>query len=578
MAYISEEEIDNIRKQADIVEIIGSYLPLTKKGQDYKCVCPFHDDHSPSMSISKSKQIYKCFSCGAAGNVFSFVQNYEQVSFVEAIKIIAEKIGHHISGNINYEKKEKYEKEYEIMNLACKYFQNNLSTKKGVSAKKYLLEREINDKDIDEFQIGLSLDETNSLFNLLTKKGYDTKKLSELGLVNLNDDKISDVFIGRITFPLYDKDGHVIGFSSRIYRNEDLPKYINTKETIIFKKGDNLFNYHRAKKFAKNKELIIVEGQMDAIRLYISGIKNVVALMGTALTKNQINLIKQLRCKVILCLDSDDAGSNATLKNGELLIAEDINVEVIRLSGAKDPDEYIKKYKVDAFLKNLDNPVKFFEYKVINLKEKTNLNNSEELSNYINQVITMLTKTNDSILNEITLKKLSNEYNLSYDILKNKYESLNKVENIAKEIFYSPKKIKTNLDILDKTIRKILYYMMNDSKYVELYQKKLGYFSSKDYRHLANEIVYFKEKNGKINIADFITYASKSEINDLVLQIATDDEEINDKYFYKYLEIINKKVKEEEIKKLKVELRNELDSYKKMEIAKKITEIKKEVL
>ena len=156
MAYISEEEINNIRKQADIVDIIGSYLPLIKKGQDYKCICPFHDDHSPSMSISKSKQIYKCFSCGAAGNVFSFVQNYEQVSFVEAIKIVAEKIGYNILGSINYEKKEKFELEYEIMNLACKYFQNNLITKKGILAKQYLFERKIKDEDIDEFQIGLS--------------------------------------------------------------------------------------------------------------------------------------------------------------------------------------------------------------------------------------------------------------------------------------------------------------------------------------------------------------------------------------------------------------------------------------
>ena len=299
MVHISEDEINNIRKQADIVDIIGGYLTLTKKGQDYKCVCPFHDDHSPSMSVSPAKQIYKCFSCGAAGNVFSFVQNYEQVSFVEAIKIVADKVGYHLNSNLDYQKKEKYPLEHEIMELATKFYQNNLITKKGIKAQEYLKNRQINQDTINEFQIGLSLDDEATLSKLLIKKGYDLQKLIDLGLTNGDSNHFSDVFSGRITFPLWDKDGYVIGFSSRIYRNENLPKYINTKETYLFKKGENLFNYHRAKKYAKNKEILIVEGQLDAIRIYSSGIKNVVALMGTALTKSVLDLLKNLRCQIM---------------------------------------------------------------------------------------------------------------------------------------------------------------------------------------------------------------------------------------------------------------------------------------
>ena len=578
MVHISEEEINNIRKRADIVDIIGGYITLTKKGQDYKCVCPFHDDHSPSMSVSPAKQIYKCFSCGAAGNVFSFVQNYEQVSFVEAIKIVADKVGYQLSGNFDYEKKEKYSLEYEIMDLATKFYQNNLVTKKGLQAQEYLKNRQINQDTINEFQIGLSLDDPATLSELLLKKGYKLQKLIDLGLTNENTSRLSDMFIGRITFPLWDKDGHVIGFSSRIYRNENLPKYINTKETYLFKKGENLFNYHRAKKYAKNKELLIVEGQLDAIRIYSAGVRNVVALMGTALTKSVLDLLKNLRCQIILCLDNDDAGLNATLKNGDILIEAGFEVKVIRLSGSKDPDEYIKEFGVDAFKKNMSSPLSYLDFKISFLKQKYNLNNNEDISLYLNEVLEILNNNNDDIYTELTLNNLSKEFNLSLGTLKNRYNSLKKVENVAKEVFTPPKVVENKLTSLDKVTRKVLYYMMNDAEYIKLYQKKLGYFTDKNYRQIANEIVYFMEKNGYINIADFISYTSLLPINKLVLEISGEDEKLEQGYFLNYLNLIKKKVRENKIRDLKKEMRKEQDVHKKMEMAKEIAEIKKEVL
>lgn len=578
MVHISEDEINNIRKQADIVDIIGGYLTLTKKGQDYKCVCPFHDDHSPSMSVSPAKQIYKCFSCGAAGNVFSFVQNYEQVSFVEAIKIVADKVGYHLNSNLDYQKKEKYPLEHEIMELATKFYQNNLITKKGIKAQEYLKNRQINQDTINEFQIGLSLDDEATLSKLLIKKGYDLQKLIDLGLTNGDSNHFSDVFSGRITFPLWDKDGYVIGFSSRIYRNENLPKYINTKETYLFKKGENLFNYHRAKKYAKNKEILIVEGQLDAIRIYSTGIKNVVALMGTALTKSVLDLLKNLRCQIILCLDNDDAGLNATLKNGDILLNAGFEVKVIRLSGAKDPDEYIKEFGVEAFKKNLTAPFSYLDFKISSLKQKYNLKNNEDVTLYINEVLEILNANDNDIYTELTLNNLSKEFNLSLELLRNRYNSLKKVESVAKEIFLPPKKNIDKLTSLDKVIRKVLYYMMNDVEYINLYQKKLGYFTDKNYRQIANEIVYFVEKNRYINIADFITYTSELSINKLVLEISREDEELNQRYFLNYLDLIKKKVRENKIQNLKKEIHKEQDMYKKMEIAKEIAKIKKEVL
>ena len=580
MAFISNDEINDIRAKANIVDIIGDYLPLQKKGKDYKCVCPFHDDHSPSMSISESKQIYKCFSCNAAGNVFTFVQNYENVSFMEAIKIVADKIGYHLNGTINIPVNNKYFKEHEIMNLTEMFFQNNLNTSSGINAKNYLAKRGINEDVIKEFGIGLSPDSNDSLANLLIKKGYEANLLDNLGLINISNSKCYDVFSRRISFPLHDQDGNLIGFSCRIYRGEtDTSKYINTKETYLYKKGNTLFNFFRAKQTAKKeKALVIVEGQLDAIRVYSNEIKNVVALMGTALTKEQIELIKKLRVKVILCLDADEAGKNATLVNGSLLVNAGIIVQVIRLADYKDPDEYILNKGIEAYQENIKKPIDFIDFKINTEKENVNINNTEELATYINKVIEDISKETDSILKEITLNKLSKEYNLSMDVLKSKLKSVKQVEDIAQEIFVkkeiSPPK---RLSSLDKGIRKVLYYMMNDIKYIKIYQNNLGYFMDKTYRQIANEIVYYSEKNKEINQADFISYISKNEeLYKMVLEIIdTEDDILDQEELYKIIRVIDDKNRELQIKKLKVDLKEEMDMAKKMAIAEKITEIKK---
>ena len=339
MAYINEQELNELRSNVDIVDVISSYIPLTLKGKNFFGVCPFHQDHSPSMSVSKEKQIYKCFSCGATGNVFTFVENYENVSFYEAVDIVAKKAGFTLSTKIEtYKKVEKYPRDYEMMNIALKYYQNNLNTEKGVDARNYLLDRGLSLEDIKTFDIGLSFDD-NNLNKLLEKKGYSIDEMKKLGLVSTKAE-IYDIFFNRIMFPIHNLDGKCVGFTGRIYKDKSIAKYLGSKESNIYKKSNILFNYHRAKDTIKfNKEMIIVEGNMDAIRLYISGIKNVVALMGTALTKEQIAIIKKLRCKVILMLDNDNAGEKATFDNSNLLEKEKIEVNVVRLTGEKDPDE-----------------------------------------------------------------------------------------------------------------------------------------------------------------------------------------------------------------------------------------------
>ncbi|HAB65804.1 MAG TPA: DNA primase [Firmicutes bacterium] len=580
MAFVSNDEINEIRAQADIVSIIGSYIPLTQRGKNYVCVCPFHDDHSPSMSVSSEKQIYKCFSCGATGNVFTFVSEYENVPFIEAVSIVANKIGRKLSldtykSNVN----QVFKEEYEIMLLAQKFYQNNLRTSFAKEANKYLKDRNMTEDIIKEFGIGLSLDSNDSLIKLLNSKNYDNKKLENIGLINNVNGKFYDMFSRRITFPLWDKDGNIVGFSARVYRGEkDVSKYMNSKESKIFKKGETLYNYHNAVNHAKReKSIIVVEGFMDAIRISSIGIKNVVALQGTAMTDNQITMLKKLRVKVILCLDNDNAGLIATLNNGEELVKNNIETFVIRLSGEKDPDEYILANGAEAFQKNVQNPISFFEFKINNLKSNKDLNNVEDLATYVNDVLKNLSTTTDEILREVTLNKLSNDYNLSIDVLKKKLLSFAPVE--VKSIKQPAKKERVKKEAYTIASEKILYFMMNGNEYINEYRNKLGFFSDSIHREIANEIVYYYETNKKITVADFITYiTNKNNIKEKVMEIVNNA--INDivtiEAMDEYIDVVLKITTKNEIKRLKDLMKKELDMDKKMKLAEQIAELKKE--
>lgn len=578
MSYISNDDINTIRANANIVDIIGSYIPLTQKGKNYMGVCPFHDDHSPSMSVSSDKQIFKCFSCGAAGNVFTFVEKYENISFYEAVSMVADKIGMKFDKTKEIKKNNYHKVDYEIMSLALKFYQNNLKTELGHQARDYLTKRHIDNDAINEFGIGLSLDQNDNLYNFLINKNYDLKKLTDLGLINLSKNSVYDTFTRRIIFPLWDKDGNVVGFSARIYRGEeDTAKYVNSKETIIFKKGETLYNYHKAKEYIKKeKKVIIVEGFMDAIRLSLNGVKNVIALQGTALTKEQILLIKSLRVKVILCLDNDNAGEIATINNGKMLEENGLEVLVIRISGEKDPDEYVLKNGIEALKENLKNPLSYFDFHMAYLKRSKNLNNSNDLAEYINEVLKNVSESNDDILKALTIKKLAKEYDLSIDLLEKKLDNFKSDKEVLKPQI-KKNVSKTEKSPYNKTADEIIYFMMNDKNYIEMYLKKLGCFNDFLHRDIANEIVYYYDKYKTINLADFITYISEKDLKDEVMRIVNDSEisELNENILEDYFKSINKLMVKDKINELKEKMKLELDDAKKIKLAEKIKELKK---
>lgn len=573
---VTDAEIERIRKSANIVDIISSYVPLTQKGKNYFGVCPFHEDHSPSMSVSEEKQIYKCFSCGAAGNVFTFVSEYENVKFLEAVKIVADKCGIPFHGTIRKEKPKNNTQEYEIMNLALKFYQNNLNSGEGIKAKEYLKKRNLDEEAIKDFDLGLALGGNYSLNKLLTNKKYSLDIIERLGLVNQNNDYVNDVFQRRIMFPIHDLDGNVVGFTGRIYEDSNQAKYINSKESNIFKKGQILFNYHRAKQEIKRKkEVILVEGNMDAIRMYTSGIKNVVALMGTSLTNEQVEIIKGLRAKIILMFDNDSAGEIATYQNGTILEEANLTPYIVRLSKEKDPDEYIIKNGVQALEENIRNPISFLDFKLKYFKRDKDLEKVDDLASYIKEIIKDLKNIPDELTRELTLKKISEDYQVSLDLL---HGELQKVE--SKKIVETPKKTlaKTKLSKYDKACQNIIYFMMNDGKFIEIFKKELGYFNEKKYRNLANEIIYFYEEAKEINLSSFISFIStKDYIYDDAMEIIRMNKTVDFEKlaFDEFIQVAKKEMAKEEIKRLKSQIANSMDANEEIELANRLLNLKK---
>ena len=573
---MENDVINNIRKSVDIVDVISRYVSLVSRGKNFFGVCPFHDDHSPSMCVSKEKQIYTCFSCGASGNVFKFIQDFENISFLEAVKVVGDIAGISV-GNISVNKSREVNKNlYDIYDVSSKFYINNLSTNYGKSAKQYLHSRGITDDLIREFQIGLSLKEKDLLTRLLVKKGFSNNDMVDSGLIIKSDYGYSDIYSNRIMFPLYDVAGKIVGYSGRIFNGEDTSKYINTRETAIFKKGELLYNYHRAKESCrKNNTVIITEGFMDVIRCHSIGVTNVVAAMGTAFTKEHVMLIRKLARDVILCFDGDQAGAKATESCINLLLEYNITPRVVRLPENLDPDEYIIKYGKDKFIDFLNNPINIMDFKLSYLKINKDLTSSVDMSAYVNSVINELKRIDDDILREITLKKISEESKLDIDFIREKMDSIDSKKNLVDNTVV--KKKSDHVDRYDKAQMFLLYYMLSNGDVISMYDKDVTYMPNDRYRKLATYISCFYKENGYINVADLMTYLSNYDgMNQIVGEILSlnlkDDytqSEINDYIFtIKDYNIRN------EIDRLQIEMRGISDNIRKIEIAQRIMVLK----
>lgn len=563
-----------IRSKTDIVDIIGERIPLVARGKNFFGVCPFHDDSNPSMCVSREKQIYTCFSCHATGNVYTFLMNYEHIDFREALRYLGEKVGVNVS-SVNVAKKTtKFDKLYEAYNFAVKYYQNNLSAAVGKEARSYLSKRGINEEAIKEFEIGLSLESRDDLTKLLESKKYELSTLNRIGLSS--DDH--DIYNDRIMFPLYDVFGQVVGFSGRIYKDVDQNKYLNTKETDIFKKGEMLYHYHIAREECRlKKSVIVMEGFMDVIRASIVGVKNTVALMGTALTNNQFNLIKRLSNNIILCLDGDDPGVKAMLSIGEHLLDQGVEVRVVVLPDNDDPDSFILKNGKERFLGLIENAINFSDFKMQGLRKNVNFKSDEEKADYINKVLQETAKINDEIRVEIVLKRLANEFDISYNTLEKRFRDLIAFKNTSKTVALEVKSKEVKKTKYDKAVEQILYFMLNNDWVISQVEGEKIVFPSEESRILSSEIIYYYKLYGNINVADFYTYVQdKEDILILLNSILAGNynEKTNKEELFQYFKVIREYRCSQEIKRLTNLMKKEVDPLEQAKIANKIRNLR----
>lgn len=400
---IDKQTIEEIRLKNDIVDVISQYVPVEKKGNSYVCVCPFHDDHSPSLSISSEKQIYRCFACGAAGGVFQFVMDFEKISFPQAVIKLGKNVGYDLAyQTIKKEVDPTLKPYYEILQETIQYTQFQLLTNE--KAKKYIQERNIPLPQVERFQLGF---DDGNLERFLLEKGYDYELMKRAYLVFNNIDGTSDVFKNRLLFPIHDLNGNPVGFSGRTIENANA-KYINTSETKVYTKGKLLYNYHRVKQSENKKEMVyLVEGTMDVLAFDQAGVSNCVATLGTAVTKDQIKALQRLNTTINVCFDPDDAGQNATYKFGIIANQYQLKFEIVDWTSEKDPDEMIQTQGKEAFLKTIQKTKSWITFLFAYLKTKYNLSNYTDKKQY-----------GIEIANEITLLKDEIEKKHYFELLK----------------------------------------------------------------------------------------------------------------------------------------------------------------
>ena len=437
--------IDEVKSRSDIVNVISQYISLKNSGSSYSGLCPFHSEKTGSFHVNQNKQIYKCFGCGEGGDVINFIMKIENLDFMEAVKLLAQKNGIEFNTNLSEADKKKME-EIKLMQdihlKAARFYFSNLINSKNAGYD-YLRKRGLSDKIIKRFGLGYSLYSWNSLMDYLLSIGYEKKDLVKSGLVTHkeNGDKYYDKFRNRVMFPIFDYRGNVIGFGGRVL-DDSMPKYLNSPDTILFNKRYNLYGLNYAKKSIKNDTLILVEGYMDLISLVEYGIENVVATLGTALTNEQGKLIKRYASTAVISYDSDEAGIKATLRAIEILRHQNINVKILNLKDCKDPDDFIKKYKKEGFLKAIEDSVSHIIFQINILKRKFDFNKDEHLIKFAKEAASIIKTLSSPVKKDFYIKYVSKEFDISLEALKEEVfgKNYNNSKNNYKKFFKTEQK------------------------------------------------------------------------------------------------------------------------------------------
>lgn len=436
MNKINKEKIDEIKSKNNIQDVISKYVKLTPKGSNLIGLCPFHNEKTPSFTVYPEKDSFYCFGCGIGGDIIEFIQRIEKIDYISAVKLLAERSGVKITEDAedNYYIKMR-NKILAINQEAAKFYQSYLKSTNGKWATDYLSDRGLSSETIENFQLGCAPKDWNALLNYLKTKGYNEYEIEKANLItkSLKNGKYYDRFRNRVIFPIKDIYGNIIAFSSRINPEEnDGAKYMNTADTFVYKKRQNLFGIDIAKNHCA-KCMILVEGNMDVISLHQAGFKNVVAPLGTALTEEQIKLLAKLTKEIVLLFDADVAGQKATEKVINLFKGSELSVCVVELPNTKDPDEFIKKNGAEAFKALLNSAVCDIEYKLLCAEKEIEINSDTSKLKYLTAAAEIIASSDDVLAREVYIDSLSRKYSTSKEALTKKVEEISngKKEKIA---------------------------------------------------------------------------------------------------------------------------------------------------
>lgn len=556
--YYSEELVEEVRMRNDIVDVISGYVKLQKKGSSYFGLCPFHNEKSPSFSVSREKQMYYCFGCGAGGNVFTFIMEYENYSFVEALKFLAERAGIDLP-EVEYSKEAKEKADLkltilEINKLAAKYFYAQLKAEGGKTAYAYLKNRGLSEETIVAFGLGYANKYSDDLYRYLKMKGYGDELLLKAGLISADERKGAyDKFWNRVMFPIMDVNNRVIGFGGRVM-GDAKPKYLNSPETIVFDKSRNLYGLNRART-SRKPYFLICEGYMDVIALHQAGFTNAVASLGTALTVGHAFLLKRYVNEVYLTYDSDEAGTRAALRAIPILKDAGITAKVIRMDPYKDPDEFIKNLGAEAFEERISKARNGFMFGLEMLEKEFDMNSPEGKTEFHHEVARRLCNFEEEIERENYIEAVAQAYHIGYDNLRKLVTKMAVQSGLATPAV-KPKqavgkdKIREDGNLQSQKI--LLTWLLEDEKIFGQIKK---YISPKDFTEklytTVADILYEQYEDGEVNPAKIMNHFTDEE----------EHREVASLFHTKIKELTTKQEQEKALKETIIRVKNNSIEY-----------------
>ena len=588
MVRYSDEIIEEVRQNNDIVDIISQYVHLTRKGRNYFGLCPFHNEKSPSFSVSPDRQIFHCFGCGVGGNVYTFLMKIEGITFREALEQLAEKANIQLptlENSADTAREELKAKVYKVNEFTAEFYHQNLYKPVAKIAQEYVKKRRMNNETLEAYKIGYS-GKFDELYKALKAQGFGEKEILESGLVNKNDNgTYIDRYRNRLMFPICDARGKVIAFGGRVL-DDSKPKYINSPENVVYSKGRHLFGLNVAKKDSA-KKILIVEGYMDVISLHQRGITNVVGALGTALTEQQGWLLRRTTEQVILGFDADGAGQTAIARSMEILQKMGCDMRVLQIEGAKDPDEFIVKFGEGRFKLAIDNAISLVEFKVKNLKKDFNLENTGDKIKFLNEIAKILPKVENTMEREIYIEKIAKGYNISKEAI---YAEVNKLiyvgtkedkisQNKNREIRSVTREQKNNDNIGEDLKRRenTIIALLLDAN-TNIFQKIKEHIKPEDFKDETNrkiaEQLYIELDKSDTNINKLIDTFDEETQNHITMVMATDYEIEN---IDKAVDDILSKYEREKLDNRKQEILRQLeieqDNEKKSQLGKELSNI-----